>query len=115
MFLHSAVDNLKGTVVVEGDWGITERQPVTLVAGENKVNVTLTHNTPDLWWANGMGAQPMYNVSVWFEPAAAVGATESAGARAKAAQPLTVVRRIGFRHVVLVTSNGPCLSLFGCS
>ena len=102
VFLHAAEDGVKGTVTITGEWGATKKQAVTLHAGENNVTISLEAATPKIWWANGMGAQPLYNVTATFEADDAAVRGTAAGSPAS---PPTVVRRVGFRHVVLVTFN----------
>jgi beta-mannosidase len=53
------------TVVVENltDKGATPvRQTVKLAAGKNKVAVNFQINQPRLWWPNGMGEHPLYDL-----------------------------------------------------
>ena len=100
IFLHAAQDGIKGTVTVTGEWGDSKSQAVTLHAGENNLTITLVASSPNIWWANGMGSQPLYNLTATFH---ALFPTDNAAAAAAAAP--TVVRRIGFRHVVLATFN----------
>lgn len=51
-------------VVIENltDKSAPVRQPVKLVAGTNKVTVNFTISKPRLWWPNGMGAHPLYDL-----------------------------------------------------
>jgi hypothetical protein len=77
-------------VVVTGDWGAKNRTTATLKpSGESVVELTL-HATAEqikLWWPNGVGPQPLYNVT------------------ADVAGTVTTSRTIGFRHFALVTGN----------
>ena len=92
--MHAATTGVEGTVVVTGNWGDEQRTPVTLTPGENKVCTALHAANPRLWWPRGMGQQQLYNVTARFEPATPSGAP-----------PVSASRRIGFRHVILVTGN----------
>ena len=94
VYMHAAVAGVQGTVAVTGNWGDEQHMPVTLTQGENKICTKLHAATPRLWWPRGMGQQQLYNVTARFEPA-----TSSGGS------PVSASRRIGFRHVILVTGN----------
>jgi beta-mannosidase len=52
------------TVLVENltDRSAPARQPVKLAAGKNKVAVNFTISKPRLWWPNGMGEHPLYDI-----------------------------------------------------
>jgi beta-mannosidase len=52
------------TIIIENltDKGAPVRQPVKLIAGTNKVAVNFTISKPRLWWPNGMGAHPLYDL-----------------------------------------------------
>ncbi len=52
------------TVVVENltDKSAPVAQPVKLAAGKNKVAVNFQINRPRLWWPNGMGEHPLYEL-----------------------------------------------------
>ena len=84
----------RGTLTVAGAWGATASSPLMDVpAGDSSVTLALSAPASDvlLWWPNGLGAQPLYNVSAtWLA---------SGGAAA------TATRRIGFRVAALVTVN----------
>lgn len=90
----------KATVTVAGGWGATKRSEVKLAAGENVVLVDLIATAAQvrLWWPNGAGQQPLYNVS------ASIGITDQSDFRATTTG--TAVRRIGFRTFALVTGGG---------
>ena len=55
------------------------------------VELRATASQVDLWWPNGVGRQPLYNVS------ASVGVSNGSA---------TATRRIGFRTFALVTGGG---------
>ena len=130
--LWGAAKSSTGTLKVTGSWGQTASTQVTVPAGDSVSNVTINAAAADikLWWPAGHGAQPLYNVTVTFEPASGCGglrdtarnlsatppcpsnrppsrallsATASASASASAA--VSTTRRIGFRMFALVTGN----------
>uniref|UniRef100_A0A7S0IZA9 beta-mannosidase n=1 Tax=Calcidiscus leptoporus TaxID=127549 RepID=A0A7S0IZA9_9EUKA len=97
----------KGTLSLTPGWSVAGRQPGALAVSvavdlpEGESNVTL-HADADaraikLWWAAGMGSQPLYNLTVSFSPEGS----------ADAAPPVVVraLRRVGFRYFALVTGN----------
>lgn len=90
VFLRSEMP-VHGTLTVSGSWGGTTTQLIR-VTGEAQFNVTLHASSPKLWWTRGMGEQSMYNVSASFQ---ADGSTA----------PISAWRRVGFRHLALVTVN----------
>jgi len=61
---------------------------VKLRKGENRVDLTLEIDSPELWWPHGYGEQKLYTLHLAF-----------AGARGEADR---ITRRIGFRTVELV-------------
>ncbi|GAB3020383.1 beta-mannosidase [Natronobiforma cellulositropha] len=65
--------------------GASETQTVRLEEGENELALSLTVEEPDLWWPNGYGDQPLYDLEVTL-----------AGEDAH-----TVTERIGFRDLTL--------------
>ena len=85
-----------GTVVVTGAWpGATPvSREVSLTAGQNSVAVLIPAEQATsgvrLWHPHGHGGQPMYNITATFETATGDALT---------------TRRLGFRHVALVTVN----------
>ena len=91
-----------GTLGVSGaDWGGGTRQAhLSLPAGASSANLTLPASGVRLWWANGMGAQPLYTVAATFTP-------DTAGQ-----PPLAASRRLGFRVAHLVTVNDTYPSQF---
>ena len=89
-----AARETQGTLSVRGNWtaSATDSIPIALPVGESVVNLTVlaTAADVDLWWPNGLGEQPLYDVAVSF-----VGSNGG-----------TVVetsRRLGFRHFAIVT------------
>ena len=81
-------------------------QSVALKAGSNSVMVYMRPQETKavrLWHPHGHGEQPLYNVTATVRVAPSFGT----GAAAAAASPTVAVasRRIGFRHVALVTIN----------
>lgn len=55
-----------------GAWGSSAQASVRLAAGDDSVMVKMSVAPGDirLWWPAGMGAQPLYNVTAKFIPAA---------------------------------------------
>ena len=92
---------VRGAWTVRGSW--SESATVTKVvrltpaaSGEDTVvSLALGANASDvqLWWPNQMGPQRLYNVTATFTPKGASVPTVSD------------TRRIGFRHISLVTAN----------
>jgi hypothetical protein len=85
-------------LTVESTWGKSaSARTDTIVAGDNSVNVTITASPSEgevkLWWANEMGAQPLYEVRVSLSVPGAKG------------EPLHASRTIGFRVLHLVTAD----------
>jgi hypothetical protein len=83
-----------GRLAVTGAWGAKGMSDsLTLAAGESTVSVMLNATAAQikLWWPNGVGEHPLYNLTAqWIstlQPAAA---------------PATAVRRVGFRVFALV-------------
>lgn len=89
-----------GTLTVAGSWGASSSTPtpVAVPAGDSAITLTLSAPASQilLWWPNGMGQQPLYNVSATW-----VGS----GAPPPAAAPASTFRRLGFRLATLVTVN----------
>lgn len=94
----------KGTLTVVGSWGQTASAAVTVPKGNSSSTVTITAAAADikLWWPAGHGAQPLYNVTVSFAPAAVAAATPHT---ATAAAAISATRRIGFRMFAVVTGD----------
>lgn len=85
-----------GVLHVSGAWaGASVSQPVSLPSGSSSVAVALLAppGSVSLWWPNGLGAHPLYNVTVAFTPTAPPSA------------PVSATRAIGFRVFTLVTAN----------
>ena len=93
--LHAAVAG-SGTVSVLGSWPGAARQSkrVSLPVGASSVALVLDAaqtKAARLWHPNGQGDQVLYNITATFAPDAGPVATTS--------------RRLGFRHIALVTAN----------
>ena len=71
-------------------------ETVSLEAGEQEVETTVTVEDPDLWWPNGYGDQPLYDMTV--EIAAESGGVAGTGTEVAD----SVTDRVGFRDVELV-------------
>ena len=90
-----------GTLTLQGAWGgAGASQRLSLPAGASSATLNLTAAGVALWWANGMGAQPLYAVTASLALDAA-----------PAAPPLTATRSIGFRvaHLVTVNDSNPAV------
>jgi hypothetical protein len=97
-------NGLTGTVLVAGSWpgAVAVSKEVTLSHGTSTVKLELDAGQTQrarLWQPNGHGNQTLYTITASFTCAAA--ASELSGAAA----PSVTSRTIGFRHVVLVTTN----------
>eukprot|EP00040_Diaphanoeca_grandis_P027117 m.153638 g.153638 ORF g.153638 m.153638 type:complete len:1021 (-) comp30841_c4_seq6:84-3146(-) len=92
----SAMEATTATLTAVGEWDPTHpvSTTVTVPAGDGKVNVKLSAHGVKLWWPNGFGEQPLYNVSVSLSFGTADATTDT-----------TTTRRVGFRYAVLVTGN----------
>jgi hypothetical protein len=98
-----------------GGWaGAAASTPVVFSPeGESRISLTLAAPAAaiSLWWPNTMGAQPLFNVSVTWTPAASSSSSSSSSSVAAApttaahAASVTATRRIGFRVAALVTVN----------
>ena len=83
-----------GSLAVTGAWGATAASPLTdIPAGDSAVSLTLAASAAQiqLWWPNGLGAQPLFNVTATWRPASGA--------------PAAATRRLGFRVAALVTVN----------
>jgi len=92
-----------GTLKVTGSWGQVASAKITVPAGNSVSTVTINAAAADikLWWPAGHGAQPLYNVTLSFEPAAAAGFASAVSA----ASTVSATRRIGFRMFAVVTGD----------
>ena len=90
-----AAAGTKGTITVAGSWGQTARLHVTVPAGDSVSLVPIDAAATDvkLWWPAGHGPQPLYNLTVSFEPDHAT------------ATVVSTTRQIGFRVFAVVTGN----------
>lgn len=102
VFLRSE-RQVHGVLTVNGSWGASVTQQISLNGGEVQVVIKLRADSPKLWWTRGMGPQAMYNVSAFFQAEAGSAANVSAS------------RRIGFRHLALVTVNDSDASVVAAS
>jgi len=73
-------------ITIEGSWGVSFTQSVH-ETGIYNVTLLATANDIKLWWPNGLGDHPLYEVKV----------TTSTG--------ISTSRRVGFRHFAIVTGN----------
>ena len=82
---------------------------VSIPAGDASVATTLTARGVKLWWPNGFGEQPMYNISVGLAfgntATAPLQIADASTAQQVAAVTASTQRRVGFRYAVLVTGN----------
>ena len=104
-----ALSATTATLTAAGEWDPTHPVSTTvhIPAGEAKHSVRLAAHGVKLWWPNGFGQQPLYNLSVSlvFDGAHVTHVALPAGARDAQPQRVAAVRRIGFRYAVLVTGN----------
>ena len=93
---------VKGTLKVEGEWGATTSETVTLQPGPSTavLNVSATSAQVKLWWPVRMGEQNLYNISVQFAPEGGEGSSSSSSAP----PPISASRRIGFRDFKVITA-----------
>ena len=84
-----------------GEWpsAATVRQRITVPAGNSTIRMGFRVRAAEieLWWPNGRGAQPLYNVTI-------------AATYAQSNLTLRAIRRIGFRVFHIVTGNDTDLS-----
>ena len=92
----SATKSTFGSLIIQNSWDHTiELAALTVPEGNSNVTLEVNASAKDikLWWPIGMGDQPLYDLSVTFEPNATPSASVSAH------------RRVGFRYFALVTGN----------
>ena len=93
-----------GTVTVRGDWPGAVAVSTKVSAGATRVAVTIPASQTlgaRLWQPNGHGEQVLYNLTATFTPAAAA----ASGGFTTVVASSVATRRIGFRHVAMVTVN----------
>jgi beta-mannosidase len=91
--VHSAPLRLRGELLLRG----TVVASSEAVAGHGMTRLRLDVERPRVWWPNGVGDQPLYDLRL----------TLTAGAPGDAAAPLAVAtRRVGFRHVEWLPNEG---------
>jgi beta-mannosidase len=95
----------KATLTATGGWDASNpiSSPVTIPEGDATVSINLTAHGVKLWWPNGFGEQPLYNLSVSL--AFDTAASPADNADTASAHHVTAMRRVGFRYAVLVTGN----------
>ena len=112
--LWAGAGGANGTLTAGGAWGCSSvTAGVRVPPGDSNVTLSLAASADQikLWWPNGAGAQPLYDVSAAFKARAgntgngAGNGTAAADATATATATLTATRRIGFRFFALVTGN----------
>jgi hypothetical protein len=83
----------KATLKIEGSWGAAMKQDFNLPAGSSNVTLSLMARAQSikLWWPTGLGAQHMFMVN--------------ASLSLDGNRSIETSRRIGFKHVALVTGN----------
>lgn len=85
-----------GTLTVSGAWSDDNVSTplVQIPAGDSSISLTLTAPASEilLWWPNGLGQHPLYNVTTTWTPSSGDGSA-------------TTVRQMGFRVAALVTVN----------
>lgn len=94
-----------GSLTVTGEWdnesAVASSGKIVLSEGTNTVSLKLTATAKQiqLWWPRGVGAQPLYNVTVKW--------TQQADEKKLGSTTSTIVtsRRMGFRVFALVTVN----------
>ncbi|KAG8458642.1 hypothetical protein KFE25_008439 [Diacronema lutheri] len=111
-----AAGPVRGTLSATGSWGASASASVQLDGaalappGRLLGTVELRARARDvaLWWPGGMGAQPLYNLSISFTPDAPR-AREDGGVdwAPDVAGVVRATRRIGFRTAALATHGHP--------
>jgi beta-galactosidase/beta-glucuronidase len=101
--LWAPTGGAKGSVCATPGWGSMTKAcaDVSATAGSSVHTLNLTASAKDvkLWWPAGVGAQPLYNITVSFT------ASGTQKTHSDAAAAITLSRRVGFRHFALVTGN----------
>ena len=100
-----------GTLAITGSWNTTSKTSASSIAtvfpaGMNTISLQLSANADQihLWWPNGLGAQPFYNVTASWTPAPTL--PSPSGKQPRPAQAAVATsRRLGFRVFALVTVN----------
>ena len=97
----SATDTT-GTLMAIGQWNSTSpaSTSVSIPAGEGTVTIPLTAHHVKLWWPNGFGSQPLYNITATLQFTNALAFSSN-----NQNIHVTARRRVGFRYAVLVTGN----------
>jgi len=99
-------------LTASGTWSSSHQvaSTVTIPAGEATVSIAMMAKGVELWWPNGFGQQPLYNIktSLAFIGSSPSMDTESRTSSHPAAAEISSVsatRQVGFRYAVLVTGN----------
>eukprot|EP00040_Diaphanoeca_grandis_P024326 m.133582 g.133582 ORF g.133582 m.133582 type:complete len:1057 (-) comp29683_c0_seq3:38-3208(-) len=101
---YSTTAGATGTISVLGSWtGATMAsiQVTSVQVGTNNVTLTIPPaqtQRVNLWHPHGHGGQPLYNITATFSPSTEGGAP-------LADTTASTTRRIGFRHIALITIN----------
>ena len=119
--IYSNTANTEANLTVVGAWpgALPVTTAASLAAGDNTVNVTIPASQTigvRLWHPHGHGDHPLYNITATLQTKLAVSgsagtaASTSSTRHASAADStvtatVTATRRLGFRHVALVTVN----------
>eukprot|EP01052_Picozoa_sp_SAG31_P012494 SAG31_NODE_732_length_12494_cov_3.395482_8_plen_316_part_00 len=91
--------NATGTLTAVGSWGSTANTTFSPPIGESSATLNIDATAADikLWWPVGHGVQQLYNLTVSFIPHLSHGEEQL--------PPITITKRVGFRHFALVTGN----------
>eukprot|EP00038_Savillea_parva_P028912 m.67751 g.67751 ORF g.67751 m.67751 type:complete len:1029 (+) comp8463_c0_seq1:39-3125(+) len=97
-----AASPTQGTLNVVAGWNTTHPmtwQTPDIDQGESVVSVNLTQAVGvKLWWPNGFGDQPLYNITTQLN-------FDNGPTDTNAVTTEATTRRVGFRYAVLVTGN----------